>query len=711
MNGKHFVQRLGSKRNLLAALAASAVFTSGCSNMMTTAPTVTPQVSGGQLSGSVYGGSQPVAFATVTLYYTGGSGIGSGDPVGGVNGAPIVAAVTTSADDGHGSFSFQKSATNGQTTSGNTFSCPTAADPLVYVVARGGNTLNNHDSSVNNTAAAFLAVFGTCSQINASSFVSMTEATTVASMVALRQYFNPVTESFGADGILVSTRALSYTLGTISNLANVATGTAAGPKTVTGAGSVSVTITPQTAKINALANIIASCVNNATAGADPCVTLFANATPPDTAVTSRPYKTPAFPQATDVLQALYYMLSNPTNGSATNLQNLYNLVPAIGSAFQPTLTTAPTDWTVAISYSSTGTCGTDGGNFISKPQDINIDLLGNVWIANGQNATGNLSAISSAGVPIACTSVGGGSRGGAVIDTAGNVWYASQSANKIVRYNLGSNSTLEYPISSAPLAVFADGGNGGGDTVSNIYFTTAADTSLYMIPHGASATVASAPIQISSVVGPNPARIMANKDLSIWVSSGSNFVSRVVAGASGDPNYLNGYSTTQFSVDSDATGLAINDFGVYVSSNNANNEISLLAGSGTSYSMFTGWPTSTNLAGISQPTAIALDGRSNAWALNGTLNSGTGLASLSEVNAKGVGLFPDGTTSGGLQLDSTYLSVGRALVIDQSGNVWIANEGPAGTPANFITEIVGAAAPVYQPFSWGLANGRFQSMP
>jgi hypothetical protein len=405
------------------------------------------------------------------------------------------------------------------------------------------------------------------------------------------------------------------------------------------------------------------------------------------------------------------MLSNPTNGSTTNLQNLYSLAPAIGSAFQPTLTVAPTDWTIAISYSSTGTCGTAGGNFINKPQDINIDLSGNVWIANGQDATGNLSAISSSGVPVACTSAGGGSRGGAVIDTAGNVWYASQSGNKIVRYNSGSNSTLEYTTSSAPLAVFADGGNGSGDTVSNIYFTTAADTSLYMIPHGASATVASTPIQISSVVGPNPSRIMANKDQSIWVTSGSNFVSRVVAGASGDPNYLNGYSTTQFSVDSDATALAINDFGIYVSSNNANSEVSLLSGSGTSYSMLTGWPTSANLAGISQPTAIALDGHSNAWTLNGTLNSGTGLASLSEVSAKGVGLFPSGTTSGGLQLDSTYLSVGRALVIDQSGNVWIANEGPAGTPANFITEIVGAAVPTYQPFAWGLANGRFQTMP
>ncbi|MBS1799444.1 MAG: hypothetical protein JSS95_06415 [Acidobacteria bacterium] len=678
--------------------------------MMTTSSVLAPQSSGGQLSGTVHGGSQPVAFSTVTLYYAGESGIGSGDPSGVASGPAIVAAVTTSADDGRGSFSFQKSATNGQTTTGNTFSCPATGDPLVYVVARGGNTLNNHDSSVNNTAASFLAFFGLCSQINASSFVSMTEVTTVASMVAFQQYFNPVTESFGSDGILVSKTALVNALATISNLADVTTGTATSSKVVSGSG-VSVTVTPQTAKVNALANIIASCVNNASVSATPCTTLFSNATPPDTSVTSRPYRTTAYSQATDVLQALYYMLTNPTNGSQANLQNLYNLIPAVGSAFQPTLAAAPTDWTVAISYRSTGTCGTGGGNFINQPEELNIDLSGNVWIANGQSTTGNLSAISSSGVPVACTSAGGGARGGAVVDTAGNVWYASQSSNMLVRYNPTGNSTLQFATPSAPLAVFADGGNGGGDTVSNIYFTTASGTSLYMIPHGASASSATTPVQISTVVGPNPIRIMAGKDLSIWVSSGSNYVSRVVAGASGDPNYLNGYSTTQFPVDTDAYGIALNDTGTFVSSNNANSEISLLAGSGASYSIATGWPTSAGFSGISQPTGMAVDGRSNIWTVNTALNSGSGLASLSEVSVKGVALFPNGTVSGGLQLDPTYLSVGRSLVIDQSGNVWIANEGPVGSPANFITEIVGAAVPVYQPFAWGLANGRFQAMP
>jgi hypothetical protein len=46
------------------------------------------------------------------------------------------------------------------------------------------------------------------------------------------------------------------------------------------------------------------------------------------------------------------------------------------------------------------------------------------------------------------------------------------------------------------------------------------------------------------------------------------------------------------------------------------------------------------------------------------------------------------------------------LVIDQAGNVWVAGDG-----ASFITEIVGAAVPLYQPYSMGLTNGRYQAIP
>ena len=43
---------------------------------------------------------------------------------------------------------------------------------------------------------------------------------------------------------------------------------------------------------------------------------------------------------------------------------------------------------------------------------------------------------------------------------------------------------------------------------------------------------------------------------------------------------------------------------------------------------------------------------------------------------------------------------------NRTGAVWV-----AGTGNNFITEIVGGAVPIYQPYAVGIANGRFQAIP
>jgi len=693
MNGNHFARRMGSRRSLLALLASSAVITTGCSNLATTAPTASPLATGGTLSGTIHGGSQPVAFATVTLYFAGQNGVGSGDGSVASLGNPIVAAVTTSADDGHGSFTFHKKATAAEVTTPDSFACPGGGNsPLVYAVARGGNPLGNHDSGINNSASAFIAMYGPCSEISSANVVTMNEVTTVATMVALQQYFNPATESIGADGIGLHYLAFTQTLSTISNLADMSTGSAITSKNTT-SGPATVTITPETAKINALANIIASCVNNQTATASPCTTLFANAIPPDGAVTARPYRT-SFAQATDVLQALYYILTNPTNGSTANLNNLYNLIPGT-AAFQPSLSAAPSDWTVAINYSSTGTCGTSDGNLINQPQELALDRYGNLWIANGQAGTVNLAGIKAGGTAFSCTFLGGDAHGIAV-DSAMNIWYASHADNKLYRYNQFTNITTPFVTHAPPLAVFADN--------SNIYFTTDADTSVYMIQNYATADPAAMPVQISSTVGTNPNHLIVDATHAIWVSSGGTFVSRIAPGSQGDATYLNGYTTTQFPVAANDSAVTVgpgSSPAVFVASDVASS-VTYLSGSGNSYSTTSGWPNVSGRAGINNPKAIAVDGRLNIWTANGAANS------VSEISANGVALMP----SGGRQFDSSVIADPRTVVIDLSGNVWVAGNGPVGTPSNSITEIVGAAVPVFQPYSLGYgSDDRFQRLP
>jgi hypothetical protein len=705
------------KRTLLALFVSGAVFTAGCANFATTATSVNAnaETGGATFGGRIHGGNQPVSNADVTLYYAGQNGFGSGDPTANPGtGAPVVAATTTSATDGTGSFTFHKSATNGLAASGNTFSCPTDGDPVVYVIAKNGNTINSGDPNVKNTAAAFIGVYGPCSTIGNSNFIHLSEVTSVATMAAITQYFNPTTESVGADGIGATKQALINTIGTISNMVDLSTGTALTSNTLS-SGALTVTATPDSAKINALADIIAACVNNASASAPACLTLFANVPAPNSAYTVRPYQT-VFNPPTDVLQALYFIFTNPTNGGAAARQSLLGLVQA-NSPYQPALSVTPADWSVAITYSSTTNCGASNGGLINNPQELNIDLYGNVWIANGQATTGNMTELNPSGTPLNCVFLGGGGTGGGVVDNSGNVWYASASAKTITRYNPYTQATLTFTAPDTPLAIFSDGGASSTDTISNIYFST--PNALYMISHGATLLTANTgasdtPTLISSVVGANPGRIMVDRKYAIWVTSGAGLVSRVIASSDpvNDPNYLNGYSTSQYAVPDSSYGLSITPASnVFVSSNGDNNLISYLTGTNaTDYSLT--WPSSTGQGGINNPTAIAVDGRWNIWSTNGTANSGTGLFSLSSLTLGDLSLTPDGTTAGGLQFGSDYLAgAGRSMVIDHSGNIWIASDGVSGNPSNVITEILGTAVPVFQPYAIGLTNGRFQAIP
>ena len=699
MNGNIFARLTGTKRTLVALLASGAMLTAGCSNMAVTSSGANALATSGTLSGRIHGGNQPVSGATVNLYFAAQS----------ISGTATLAATTTSANDGAGSFHFVQNTTSPNNGTDNTFSCPTTGgSPLVYVVAKGGNTLNNGNSSVNNTAAAFIAIYGTCSQLN-NNVVNMTEVTTVATLAAVQQFFDPSNDSITADGTGQQYNVMINLPNTIALMANVANGTAVTStvlpaSTTTGAngvGGVTVTATPEVAKLNTIADALSACVNNASASATACTTLFASAQSPSPAVTGRPNGT-VFPPATDVVQAAYYMLTNPTNGSASNLQNIYNLGTGAGAPYQPTLAAQPSDWTIAINYSSISNCGTGSGGFISSPYDISIDAQDNIWIANSQASKGNLSELTSGGAANTCVFLGGGSHGGATIDSSGNVWLASTESTNIYRYNPSSGASTTFPTPATPLGVAADG-------AGNIYFTSAVNGSLYQIPGAATASSAVPAVQISIVVGPNPIRLMPDfqgltgvvpNPVNIWVSSGAGFVSRVSPATSG-PNLMNGFSTKTFNIGSNSYGLAVtgaND--VIVSSGGTDNYLIYLSNA-NSYAQ--AWITASGFAGINNPTGISIDGRNNTWVPNNT-NGSPSTGSASEVTAAGNGLSPATT---GFQKSSSFLSSGRASVVDQMGNVWFVGDGTA----NSITEIVGAGVPLYQPYAKGLSNGRFQTIP
>jgi hypothetical protein len=161
---------------------------------------------------------------------------------------------------------------------------------------------------------------------------------------------------------------------------------------------------------------------------------------------------------------------------------------------------------------------------------------------------------------------------------------------------------------------------------------------------------------------------------------------------------LNGFLTTQYA------GLGGNSYGLTLDHNSDvfasvdNGAIFQLARSGTTWSPASGgWPFTAATAGISGPTGIAVDGRANTWIPNSTSPS------ISEISFFGPNPLSPAT---GFQKSPSYLNASNALAIDQAGNVWI-----AGTGNNFVTEIVGGAVPLYQPYAVGIAVGRFQAIP
>ena len=695
MIGNYFARLTGSKRNLLALLASSAVLTAGCANLSSTAPSTDAFSSSATIKGNVHGGNQPVVGATVTLWFA-----GQGGPS-----VPATKAATTTTDS-LGSFSFTKG-TPGDGTTDN-YICPTSGgSPLVYVTAQGGNTQNNGSTTQNNSAAAFIALYGDCTNIGASSFVYMSEATTVATMAAVQQFFNPTDDSIRADGTGQQRLIILNLPNTIALLASVATGLANSSATVQAASGgniasgVTLTVTPETAKINTLANIISSCINGATSADPACATLFAAAATPQANTTNLNPGGGTFPATTDTLQALYYIFTNPTNSNATNMSNLFGLQPAVGAPYQPALASQPTDWTVGVSYFSASSCTT--GNFISSPTDINIDASDNVWFGNAQTG-GNLSTLSATGAPLNCVNFDpGASSTGGTLDSAGNVW--SAGGTTLYRYNQGTKLNLAFPVGVAPLAITADG-------AGNVYFTAASGGigSVYQLLGAASATIATAPLQISNLAGSNPIRLMADNSSAtpkttpgnIWVSSGSTFISQLTPSTA--VGNTNGFVTNSFPAPAgfgSSYGISLdNNSDVFVSAVDTGFIFQLSHNpSASSWSPAApNWPFLTpGTAGINGAAGIAVDGRASTWIPNSSNSS------LSEISFFGPNALSPST---GFRKDPTFLNASKAIAIDQAGNVWI-----AGTGNSFITEIVGAGVPVYAPYAVGINVGRFQSVP
>jgi hypothetical protein len=428
MMGEAMKIRQYSAVSAVTLVVASLVLV-GCSGLSSTAPITVPGVA---LHGTLHGGQQPISNATIQFYAAGSSQYGMGATYS--TGTSLLGShvVTT---DGNGGFSIT-----------GDYTCPTSTTE-VYLVGTGGNP---GPTAPANSSIALMAALGPCGLLSSSTNVQINEITTVASVWALSPFMTGIT-NIGTSSTNV--QGLTNAFATVNKLANIGTGSVSGPALPVGA-------TVPVAKINTLADLLASCINSAGLASmsdttSSCGMLFTAAT-----VNSV--------EPTDTITAAMNLAQHPNQG--TTLANNVNAQ----SPFQPTLLTAPNDFSLVITY-------TGGG--LSTPKGIAADSSGNVWVANsGANSVTKIDALGitssdTTGYLSGTTGYSVGSVTAPValaIDTSNNAWVANGNSTVTeIAYNGATGTIFSGGSLSSPTSVaidassnvwVANSGNGGSVT-------------------------------------------------------------------------------------------------------------------------------------------------------------------------------------------------------------------------------------------------------
>jgi streptogramin lyase len=550
-------------------------------------------------SGSVHGGQQPVSGATIQLYAVAATSKGTASPL-------ISATVTT--------------ASNGTFTITGDYSC--TGNPLVYIVATGGNP-----GSGANTALSLMAALGPCNNLTPSTFISINELTTVASVYALAPFMSGYKKVGAASS---NAAGIANAFQTVNSLVNTATGTAPGL-------GLPANGTVPTTELNTLADILSSCVNSTGTGA-PCTSLFSAATPSGGSA------------PTDTIGAALNIATNPGNSVAT----LFGLTPAT-PPFPPALTTAPNDWTLAVKYADPS---------LKAPYGLAIDAAGNVWVTNESGAS--VTELSPVGAVLSGTTgfTGGGLLGpkGIAIDKSGNAWIANAGGSSVVELSptgsvLSGSGGLTAGGIDAPVALALD-------SQSNVWVANFSGNSVTVLTSTGSPFAAS-PYTATGAIA-NPTGIAIDGGGYAWVSnSGANDVI-FIQNASGSL-YYSQYTDNAIQGPAGIAADASGNEWVAATGINAVSTFGCCAAS------------PIRSAGLNLPTGVATDGASNIWITNGVA-----AGSVAELNSSGTVLSPT-TGFGSL---NTPVSIGvdasgnlwTANLGDNSVSEFVGIASPIATP-------------------------------
>jgi hypothetical protein len=370
-----------------ASVCALSLTLSGCNlgafSASSTASSTLPPI-----SGHVHGGQQPVSGANIQLYAA-NTAVSQG--------ASTALISSTVRSDANGNFSIASD-----------FICP-APGALVYIVATGGNP--GLSGTVNNTAIALMAALGTCSTLNSSTFVSINELTTVASVQSLAPFMLDYAH-VGANASNVA--GLTTAFNSAVAYVDPSTGQFAAPPA---SGVV-----PPTALINTLADILAACINTSggsSGDGTPCGNLLRYTS-----------------TATDTIAAFLSIAHAPS----TNVTPIFGLIPA-ASPFRPVLATAPASFAMGISLALSAP-------YSDALDQLLVDSQSHLWLL--RPALGTLSQYDS-NLNLLHSYTGSYTPGGTgkwmALDPSDNLWVSIGTA----LLKISSNGTVLSPATGYPL--------------------------------------------------------------------------------------------------------------------------------------------------------------------------------------------------------------------------------------------------------------------
>jgi hypothetical protein len=589
-------------------------------------------IAGAGMTGSVYGGRQPIVGASVYLYAANTTGYGNAS-------ISLLTSAANTTKDGSGNYYVTTDSGGNFSISGD-YTCPSTASQ-VYIYSVGGNP-----GSGTNSGAALVAAVGTCpasGTLSSSLYIVVNEVSTVAASWALSGTYVTDWRDVSSSGTALAQTGIANAFATAANLETLSTGQALAT-TPAGNGTV-----PQS-EINTLANILAACVNSTGPSSTACTTLFTNAVIGGVA-------------ATDTAQASIAISRNPQAHIAA-----YFALQVAGAPFQPSLSAAPNDFTIAINY-------TGGG--LSAPAGIAIDGSGKVWVSNITALS--ISEFGSNGAALSPSTgfTGGGLSGGIVnevipgiaLDTVGDVWVANPSSslsefnsngtpisgsagytggglnipdflavdalNHIWTGNRGNYSISEFSAGGVAISGSSGFTGGGLNSPSGIAIDTSGNVWAANNGVNGGATGGNSLSELTSAAIPispattgytgggllNPFALAIDAQGNVWVGDTptgglSEFSSSgtAISGSSGfTGGGLNGVG-----------GIAIDGLGDVFVANIGGNSISKFSSNGTAVSNSSGWQG----GGLSSPVGVAIDGAGNVWVTNAGNNSITQFVGL-----------------------------------------------------------------------------------